>query len=47
MNETDAYYYYYYYYKMGEMVIVIILEVSNLGSRQTVCAAGKLANLRH
>ena len=46
MNETDAYYYYYYYYKMGEMVIVI-LEVSPLGTRQTVCTTGKIANLRH
>ena len=29
--------------KKGEMVIVIILDVSNLGTRQTVCAAGKIS----
>ena len=31
--------------KKGEMVIVIILDESNLGTRQTVCAAGKISKL--
>ena len=31
--------------KKGEMVIVIILDVSNLGTRQTVCIAGKISKL--